>query len=556
VTESKSPHPHVTVPLRGPGGSVDSARDILSEVTSSVIQADTIVGGRYELGVQLGAGGMGRVYRARDLRLNRDVAIKFMRERARASQHGEQLEKRFADEAMLPASLPHPNIITIHDRGRHDNGQDYFVMEFIHGAESLEDVIEAIHVRNRENPDAPKQYLDLGLLREYLMQACAGLGALHAVPGAWHRDIKLANLLVFPLPGGVPALKLIDFGIAHRPGADLTEDGTNLGTISYMSPEAFAYTGNKLKGTDSRSDLFALGIVAYKCLTMRHPWPTIRDFPSAMAAHQTGRRPLLPSYFRPKLRESGWDTLIMRAIARDRDQRYQTAMEFRADLVKLAELGPYTGTEAAVNEDDAEVGAAPEFGSGGSSGVPTYNGPIVPIATPVGQSSQSASYKTPAGEVAAPVTQPAPARRAMPLAAAFVGALILALGIAYVATQRMPEKDAATVPVAAPMAPSAPSVMPSTQPEPTQTSAPTVVEAPQSAAPERHGVPKPATKTASKGIAKADRKSPRPRAETATVETATPAPEAAAAQPPPAQPEKRRRGTQFGALDDTAQPPD
>ena len=555
MSDSKS-HPHATVPLKGPGGSADSARDLLSEATSSVLNPGNVIADRYEINELLGKGGMGRVYRAWDRRLHRDVAVKLMRERARASEHGEQLEKRFADEAMLPAAIPHPNIITIHDRGRHENGQDYFVMEFIHGAESLEDVVEAIHLRNRSNRDAPKQYLDLGLLREYLMQACAGLGALHAVPGAWHRDIKLANLLVFPLPGGDPALKLIDFGIAHRPGADLTEDGTNLGTISYMSPEAFAYNGNKLKGTDSRSDLFALGIVAYKCMTMRHPWPTIRDFPSAMAAHQTGRRPLLPSYFRPELRESGWDTLIMRAIARDRDQRYQTAMEFRADLVRLADLGPYTGIEGVTTEDEAEAGAAPEFDNGGKSGVPTYNGPIVPIATPVGRSSQSGSYKTPAGEVAAPVIQPSPARRAMPLAAAFVGALILALGVAYVATQRMPEKDAATVPVAAPMAPSAPSVMPSTQPEPTQTTAPVVVEAPPPAGPERHGVPKPATKTASKGIAKADRKSPRPRAETATVETATPAPEAAAAQPPPAQPEKRRRGTQFGALDDTAQPPD
>jgi eukaryotic-like serine/threonine-protein kinase len=353
----------------------------VADVTASVLTPTTVIGGRYEVLEPLGAGGMGRVYKAHDDKLQRFVAIKLMRATVASDPNAAQFTQRFSDEALLPAEISHPNIITIHDRGEHE-GSVYFVMEYIPRSRSLEAMLEEIEAQNLAHPEGAPQYLRLDLLREYLQQACAGLGAIHeSRPGAWHRDIKLGNLLVYELASGGHGLKIIDFGVAHVPGGDLTQDGNLLGTPAYMSPEYFEFDGEEPKRLDHRSDLFALGIVAYKCLAMRHPWPAIKNIRTAMWVHQKRKRAILPSHFRPELKDSGWDVLVMRALARDRGRRYQTAAEFRADLLKVDTLGAYSGDEAAQGSEldvanELETPSMAETTPSSSGSVPTYKGPL------------------------------------------------------------------------------------------------------------------------------------------------------------------------------------
>ena len=194
--------------------------------------------GSYEVREELGVGGMGRVYLAYDSALQRRVAIKMMREHALLSDPGANMQRRFSEEALLPAQINHPNIIAIHDIGHHENCP-YFVMEYIEGATTLQDVL------NKAKEREEKEFLPLALVKTYFLQAAAGLRALHSKPGVWHRDIKLSNLLVFELPGGGPGLKLIDFGVSHNPDAQLTQDGQILGTPSYLAPEVVEMVDGK-----------------------------------------------------------------------------------------------------------------------------------------------------------------------------------------------------------------------------------------------------------------------------------------------------------------------
>jgi eukaryotic-like serine/threonine-protein kinase len=191
--------------------------------------------GPYEILTPIGAGGMGEVYRARDLRLKRDVAIKVS---------AAQFTERFDREAQAIAALNHPNICTLHDIG-----PNYLVMEFIEGA-----------------PLAGPLPLDVAL--RHAVQIADALSAAHA-KGITHRDLKPGNILVTAC-----GIKLLDFGLASlsgRSAADetavmgLTNAGTVLGSPAYMSPEQA-----EGKPVDARSDIFSFGLVLYEMLTGRH----------------------------------------------------------------------------------------------------------------------------------------------------------------------------------------------------------------------------------------------------------------------------------------------
>jgi serine/threonine protein kinase len=210
--------------------------------------------GPYEILAPIGAGGMGEVYRARDTRLGRDVAVKVLPESLAADPDA---LARFEREAKSIAALSHPNILAIHDFGRHE-GIAYAVMELLEG-ETLRGKLDA-------GPIPRKQAVD------YALQIAKGLSAAHE-KGIVHRDLKPENLFV----GRDGHLKILDFGLAKReapvtPGEETsaptvsrhTEPGTVMGTVGYMSPEQV-----RGRPADSRSDIFSFGAVLYEMLTGR-----------------------------------------------------------------------------------------------------------------------------------------------------------------------------------------------------------------------------------------------------------------------------------------------
>ncbi|NOT28355.1 MAG: serine/threonine protein kinase [Acidobacteria bacterium] len=194
--------------------------------------------GDFDVIRQLGSGGMGDVYLARDSRLDRQVAIKVVRGEVR----DQAALDRFFREARAAAALRHPNIVTIYASGQHDR-QPYMVMEFVDG-ESLSDVI-----RQRRN-------LMLSDRLSYLEQICSGLHYAH-LAGIVHRDVKPANIMV----DRQGVVRILDFGIARIEGSAMTLDGTMVGSLNYMSPEQMLG-----KVVDPRSDMFSLGSVAYELL--------------------------------------------------------------------------------------------------------------------------------------------------------------------------------------------------------------------------------------------------------------------------------------------------
>src|SRR6266704_95019 len=210
--------------------------------------------GRYEIRSQIGAGGMGEVYRARDDKLNRDVAIKVLP--ATLSQNADRL-RRFEQEAQAAGALNHPNILAVHDVGTHD-GAPYVVSELLEG--------ESLKERIGDGPLAQRQTID------YALQIAHGLAAAHG-KGIIHRDLKPDNLFITK-DGRV---KILDFGIAKLTQADATRSQTDIptrrvdtgpgvvmGTIGYMSPEQV-----RGQAVDHRSDIFSFGAILYEMLSGR-----------------------------------------------------------------------------------------------------------------------------------------------------------------------------------------------------------------------------------------------------------------------------------------------
>ena len=268
--------------------------------------------GPYEIVAPIGAGGMGEVYRARDTRLDRTVAIKVLASKVVDDPDRRQ---RFEREARTIASLNHPNICTLFDIGDHE-GQPFIVMEVITG--------ETLQRRLVKRPFRINEILELGI------QLADALDAAHT-KGITHRDIKPANIFVTDRGQA----KILDFGLAkltpqRGPGeagatistqnGQLTDPGAAIGTVLYMSPEQAC--GEEL---DSRTDLFSLGAVLYEMVTCQPAFPgrtTAVIFDAIL-----NREPVSPAYVPPKLEE-----IIRNALEKDRDLRYQNAADLRADL--------------------------------------------------------------------------------------------------------------------------------------------------------------------------------------------------------------------------------
>jgi serine/threonine protein kinase/tetratricopeptide (TPR) repeat protein len=270
--------------------------------------------GHYRIFEELGRGGMGVVYRAQDVRLERDVAIKFLPEQGRDDP--ESVE-RFRREARAASALNHPAICTIYDIGD-EAGQPFIVMELLEG-ETLKQVLD-------------RQTLSASDVLEYGSQIADGLDAAHT-KHIVHRDIKPANIFITRRRQA----KLLDFGLAklHEPGrlnpsmgptrtVDITRAGALLGTVAYMAPEQVR--GQPL---DARSDLFSLGVVLYEALTGEHPF----GGPSMGATFDAilHRRPRAPREVSAAV-PAGLEAIVLKAIEKDRRRRFQNAAALRAAL--------------------------------------------------------------------------------------------------------------------------------------------------------------------------------------------------------------------------------
>ncbi|WP_149360272.1 Stk1 family PASTA domain-containing Ser/Thr kinase [Lolliginicoccus suaedae] len=283
--------------------------------------------GRYVLGETIGFGGMSEVHRARDLRLQRDVAIKVLRQDLARDP---TFYLRFRREAHNAAALNNPTIVAVYDTGiaETDTGPlPYIVMEYVEG-ETLRDIL------HNEGPFPAERAMSI------TADVCTALEFSHA-SGIIHRDVKPANIMVT----GSGAVKVMDFGIS-RTIADttnsVTQTATVIGTAQYLSPEQAQ--GHKV---DVRSDLYSLGCVFYEILTGQPPFTG--DSPVAVAYQQVKEDPIPPSRIEPTVPRV-LDSIVLKAMSKNPANRYQTAAEMRDDIV--AALGGEKPSAPTILTDD------------------------------------------------------------------------------------------------------------------------------------------------------------------------------------------------------------
>ncbi|MFY9730117.1 MAG: protein kinase [Candidatus Acidiferrales bacterium] len=279
----------------------------------------------YRIIEKIGAGGMGEVYRAHDVQLERDVALKFL---PSDTLTDESARKQFRKEALALAKLNHPNIETVYEFGSQD-GADFLAMELIAG--------NSLKKKINEGPLLEAETVRLGL------QLAEGLAAAHE-QGVVHRDLKPANLMITP----TGRLKILDFGLAklihHDVPSDMThsitmESGTISGTVPYMAPE-------QLRGldVDPRADIYGAGAVLYELAT------GCRPFPQSQGAELMGailhQSPVPPSSINPRI-ALGLEKVILKALQKEPLQRYQSARELLVALEGLSFSAAGTTTDAA-----------------------------------------------------------------------------------------------------------------------------------------------------------------------------------------------------------------
>jgi serine/threonine protein kinase len=268
----------------------------------------TVLDDRYDVGRPLGSGGMGEVFLARDRVLGRDVALKVLRKQYAGD---EEFAERFKREAMSAASLSHPNIVQVYDRGETEEGASYIAMEYVPGGTLKERI-------SREGPLAAADAAALGA------QVAEALGAAHD-RGMVHRDIKPQNVLL--TAGGTA--KVADFGIA-RAGSSVTisRTGSVMGTAGYMSPEQALG-----KPATPKSDLYSLGVVLYEALTGELPYTA--DNPIAVSMKHVNEPLRPPVELNPRIPD-GMNALVTKLLAKDPEDRYADANELADDLWRVS----------------------------------------------------------------------------------------------------------------------------------------------------------------------------------------------------------------------------
>src|SRR5579875_2279315 len=279
-----------------------------------------VVGSRYELGELIGYGGMAEVHRGRDTRLNRDVAIKVLR--ADLARDPSFLN-RFRREAHSAAGLNHPSIVSVYDTGE-DVAADgtaipFIVMEYVEGR-TLRDILKS------------EGRLPVRRAMEIVADVCAALDFSHR-NGIIHRDIKPANVMITH----TGAVKVMDFGIARAvadTSATVTQTANVIGTAQYLSPEQA-----RGETVDARSDVYSTGCVLYELVTGVPPFQG--DSPVAVAYQHVRENPVLPSARNPEVPRAV-DSIVMKALAKNQLNRYQSTADMRGDLQRALANQPVT----------------------------------------------------------------------------------------------------------------------------------------------------------------------------------------------------------------------
>lgn len=305
-------------------------------IVSSLPRPGDIIAERYRVIAPIGRGAMGTVYRAEHVTISKVMAIKLLHQEL---QQDPENVARFHREAESASRLNHPNTVHVFDFGRTKSGALYLVMEYVEG-DDLAKIIDK---------DGPMAF---GRVAFLLAQVAGSVADAHAA-GIVHRDLKPENIVVTEGRDGETA-KVLDFGLAKlfegTVEAQVTSSGTIVGTPFYMSPEQIQ--GQDL---DGRSDVYAMGAIMYECVVGRPPFEAPN--PVGVLSKHLSEEPIRPSARSPLSVPAEADEIIMRCLAKDRNERYQTAEDLRQELID------YLGTVGSGDWRSSAVGKPP-FGNG------------------------------------------------------------------------------------------------------------------------------------------------------------------------------------------------
>jgi len=412
-------------------GAETSALDAISETVETAVQlpADPLIGtvfdGKYVIDALIGVGGMGKVYRGRNLRTEHSIAIKTLMPEL---VHDDSLVRRFEVEAKAASNLSHPNTIRVYDHGN-EGKLLWMVMELLDGI-SLERAL------NIERAIEPRRLI--GLMR----QVCASLAEAHG-KGLVHRDLKPDNIFLNRAGGEADFVKVLDFGVAKlkdpKFGSEkLTQAGMIFGTPRYMSPEQA-----RAKELDERSDIYALGVIMFECLTGKAPFEAA-DPIGVLVKHCNEPVPTFASVNPSLAIDPGFEEIVRRCLAKKPEQRPATVKDLRAELdaldARLASGRPAPSENATRH---LEAGASPEDTHRDQSAPDTFdrlgiNAPSGRMPANPSIAMHSESHRATHGKA--------------PLATIVIGALgVLAAGIAALVFFSA-EEPAVVAPAAAPVA--------------------------------------------------------------------------------------------------------